>query len=287
MADALTEVSRNKFFGGEQLVFSHSSSELKCDMKFAVYLPPNYSATSSQQFPVLYFLSGLTCTEDNFIIKSGMQRSAAKHGIVVVSPDTSPRGSNHPKEHDDWDFGSGAGFYVDATQEPWSENYRMYSYVINEIITLSRNNFNISSENAAISGHSMGGHGSLIMFLKNPDLFKCATAFAPISNPCNGPWGIKAFTNYLGPDKNTWVAWDATELARNLVSSTEVNILVCQGSIDKFYEKELHTETFVNAAVDNPGINVEYRVREGYNHFYPYISTFIDEHFDYVAAFIC
>lgn len=284
---ALKEVSRHKFFGGEQLVYSHTSSQVKCDMKFGVYLPPNYSSSSPEQFPVLYYLSGLSCTEDNFITKSGMQRAAAAHGIVVVSPDTSPRGSNHPTEHDHWDFGSGAGFYLDATQEPWSTNYRMYSYVTEELIKLAEDNFNISSKRAAISGHSMGGHGALVIFLRRPDLFRCATALAPISNPSNGAWGIKAFSNYLGSDKTSWAEWDATELAKNFVSSSECNILVDQGEQDTFYEKELHTEKFVEAARDNPGINVDYRVRPGYNHFFPYIASFIDEHIEYVARFIC
>ena len=286
MTDILTEVSRHKYFGGEQLVYSHKSTELRCEMKFGVYLPPNYSHTSSDKFPVLYYLSGLSCTEENFINKSGFQRAAAKHGIVVVNPDTSPRGSDHPMEHDNWDFGSSAGYYLDATAEPWSTNYRMYSYVTKELISVAKTNLNISSENTAISGHSMGGHGALTIFLKNPDLFKCATALAPISNPTRTPWGIKAFSNYLGSDQSTWSAWDATELARKFVSSTEVNILVCQGNKDVMYENNLHTETFVNAAVANPGINVEYRVRDGYNHFFPYIASFIEEHIEYVAGFI-
>ena len=284
----ITETARQKYYGGEQCSFEHWSEQLNCKMNFAVYLPPSYSPTSDK-FPVLFFLSGLTCTHENFTLKSGMQRLAAEHEMVVISPDTSPRGSDHPGEHEDWDFGSGAGFYLDASNGPWSANYRMYSYVTKELLGAVTENFNVSEERRALSGHSMGGHGSLVIFLRNPDMFRCVTALAPISNPSNGEWGVKAFSNYLGEDRELWAMWDATELAKQFNCSGEkpVNMLVCQGDKDKFLEKELLTQNFIDAAKENPGINVEYRVREGYDHFYPYIASFLHEHFQFVAKFIC
>eukprot|EP00116_Pleurobrachia_bachei_P007406 sb/3467668/ len=238
----LEEVSSHRFFEGSQKVYKHRSEVLKCDMKFGVYLPPGYQQDRQEGYPLLYFLSGLTCTEDNFIIKSGMQRFAAKHGFVVINPDTSPRESNHPGEHDDYDFGSAAGFYLNATQEPWSQNYHMYDYIVNE----------------------------------------CLVAISPISNPCLGKWGIKAFTNYLGPDKSTWKEWDATELARGYTGPT-LDILVDQGAEDRFLTDDLMTGNFIEVAEGNAALNVDYRLREGYDHFYPYICTFIEEQFDYVA----
>ena len=284
--NVLTETARQKYFGGYQCTYEHWSNELKCKMNVAVYFPPSYSS-SADKFPVVYFLSGLTCTHENFTIKSGMQGIAAQHEMVVVSPDTSPRGSDHPKEHDDWDFGSGAGFYLDATNSPWSENYRMYSYVTQELLGAISENFNVSEEKRALSGHSMGGHGSLVIFLKNSHLFKCCTALAPISNPCKGLWGVKAFSNYFGEDRAVWAEWDATELAGKFKADTPANILVCQGDTDKFLEKELLTGNFVEVAKGNSCLNVDYRGREGYDHFYPYIATFLHEHFEYIAKFIC
>lgn len=289
LGEGMTEVSRHKYFGGQQLVVQHESKELKCNMKFGVYLPPGYE-TEGPKLPVLYFLSGLTCTEENFMNKSGMQRVAAQYNIVVINPDTSPRGSDHPNEHKDWDFGSGAGFYLDASAEPWSANYRMYSYVLEELLPTVNGCFNVDSERAALSGHSMGGHGALVITLRNPDLFKCTTALAPISNPSEGPWGVKAFSNFLGEDKSKWAEWDATELVKKFEGGpgkTPINLLVCQGEKDRFLEKELLTGNFIEAAAGNPAIEMEYRMREGYDHFYPYIATVIEEHFQYVARFIC
>jgi len=284
----ITETSRQKYFGGDQCTFKHWSKELKCEMNFSAYFPPTYSA-ESDKCPVLYFLSGLTCTHENFTIKSGMQKYAAARGMVVISPDTSPRGSDHPGEHDHWDFGSGAGFYLDATNAPWSGNYRMYSYVTKDLLATCAENFNISEEKRALSGHSMGGHGSLVICLRNPDMFRCVTAFAPISNPTKGPWGIKAFSNYLGEDDIMWPCWDATELAKKFPTSgvEPLNMLVCQGEEDRFLEKELLTQNFIDATKGNPSFNIDYRLRPGYDHMYPYIATFVEEHFDFVAKFIC
>lgn len=196
-------------------------------MKFAVYVPPQAEITGTQ-VPVLYWLSGLTCTEQNFITKSGFQRYAAENNVVVISPDTSPRGLSIAGEDDDWDFGSGAGFYVNATQDPWKKNYRMYSYVTEELPALVESELAyVQKGRKSISGHSMGGHGALICALKNPGSYVAATAFAPISNPSQVPWGQKAFTGYLGPDTESWKEWDATELAKKYTGPS-LNLLVDQ-----------------------------------------------------------
>lgn len=203
-------VSSVKSFGGLQNVYSFFSQELQCETKFSAYLPPNCG--DSNRMPVLYWLSGLTCTEENFIIKSGFQRYAAEQKLVVVGPDTSPRNCNIEGEDTDWDFGTGAGFYVDATTEKYKKNYRMYSYVNKELPKVVEDNLPVIAGVRGISGHSMGGHGALISALKNPGLYKSVTAFAPISNPTASPWGIKCFTGYLGDKKEDWKNWDATEL---------------------------------------------------------------------------
>ena len=226
---ALTEVSSAKCFGGLQKVFSHESREVGCRMNFAVYIPPS-AATGDSQLPVLYWLSGLTCTEQNFITKSGFQRYAAENNLVVVAPDTSPRGLGIPGEDEDWDFGTGAGFYLNATQDPWKKNYRMYSYVTEELPALVESHFAfVLKGKKSISGHSMGGHGALICALKNPGAYAVATAFAPISNPSQVPWGQKAFAAYLGPDRESWKEWDATELAKSY-AGPPLNLLVDQVS---------------------------------------------------------
>lgn len=208
---ALQQVSCNKIFGGYQKVFSHPSKELACDMKFAIYLPPE---SETRKVPVLYWLSGLTCTEENFVIKAGAQRYAAEHNICIVCPDTSPRNVNLPGEDDSYDFGSGAGFYLNATQDPWKKHYNMYNYLTKELIALISENFPVVPGKQSICGHSMGGHGALICALRNPGLYSSVSAFAPISNPINAPWGQKAFQGYLGTaESGQWKEWDATELA--------------------------------------------------------------------------
>lgn len=223
----LTEVSSAKCFGGLQKVFSHVSKELGCKMNFAIYEPPK-AETTDVKLPVMYWLSGLTCTEQNFITKSGFQRYAAENDLVVVAPDTSPRGLNIPGEDDDWDFGTGAGFYLNATQDPWKQNYRMYSYVTEELPSIIESELLfVSKSKKSISGHSMGGHGALICSLKNPGAYAVATAFAPISNPSQVPWGQKPFKNYLGPDAEAWKEWDATELAKKY-NGPSLNLLVDQ-----------------------------------------------------------
>lgn len=246
MSSAVVEVSSSKSFGGLQKVFQHESSELKCSMKFSLYIPPA-GVDGDVKLPVLYWLSGLTCTEQNFIIKSGFQRYAAENNLIVVGPDTSPRGVNVPGEDDSWDFGSGAGFYVNATKEPFKTNYRMYSYVVDELPSLIDSSFSfVDPTRKAISGHSMGGHGALIIGLKNPGLFKSVSAFAPIVNPSNCPWGQKAFKGYLGDDLEEWSNWDATQLVANY-SGPPLNLLIDQGTADEWLEKELKTKSFVEA----------------------------------------
>lgn len=274
---AITEVSSSKCFGGYQKVFRHHSKELKCEMKFSVYIPPQ---VSEKKCPVLYWLSGLTCTEQNFIIKSGFQRHAAKHGIIVVGPDTSPRGCNIEGEDKDYDLGTGAGFYVDATQEKWKTNYRMYSYVTSELPPIIEKEFPTTGK-ISISGHSMGGHGALICGLRNPEKYKSVSAFAPISNPSLGNWGKKCLSSYLGEDTSTWANYDATLLARTY-KGPAINICIDQGSKDEYLKDELFPENFVKACEATP-LKVSLRMQEGYDHSYLFVATFLEDHFDFHA----
>jgi len=241
-------------------------------MKFAVYLPPR---AKSESVPVLYFLSGLTCTEENFITKAGAQQFAAKYGVVLVAPDTSPRGSGIPGENDDWDFGTGAGFYVDATHEPWSQHYRMYSYITRELPALVAEYFPVRSDRQGIFGHSMGGHGALVCALRNPDQYRSVSAFAPIVAPIRAPWGQKAFNGYLGSDQETWKAYDATELV--LTQPFKHPILIDQGTADQFLEKQLMPDVFQQAC-EKAGQSLILRMQEGYDHSYYFISTFVEDH---------
>ncbi|KAJ8960932.1 hypothetical protein NQ318_020232 [Aromia moschata] len=278
---ALTEVSSNKSFGGYQKVYSHESKEVGCTMKFGIYLPPQ--AEEGKKLPVIYWLSGLTCSEANFIEKAGAQRYAAEHGVIIVNPDTSPRGLNLPGDSDAYDFGEGAGFYVNAMQEPWKANYRMYNYVTVELPNVIGTNFEIAEGKQSIMGHSMGGHGALICALKNPGFYKSVSAFAPICNPSECPWGIKALTGYLGPkETSSWADWDATELVKKY-NGPALELLIDQGMDDKFLsEKQLLPENLFEAckAVGVPAI---LKKREGYNHSYFYIASFIGEHIKYHA----
>ncbi|KFM79399.1 S-formylglutathione hydrolase, partial [Stegodyphus mimosarum] len=276
----VTLVSSSKCFGGFQKVFRHTSQELNCEMIFSVYIPPQ---AANKRCPVLYWLSGLTCTEKNFIEKSGFQRHAAKHGIIVVGPDTSPRGCGIEGEEDSWDFGTGAGFYVDATEEKWKAHYRMYSYVTKELPDLIEKEFPTNGK-ISISGHSMGGHGALICALKNPTKYTSVSAFAPVSNPMECPWGQKAFTGYLGANRDTWSKYDATVLAKNY-DGPEKTILIDQGTEDCYLKEQLLTERFVNACKGTK-ISVNLRMQEGYDHSYYFMSTFFEEHFDYHAKYL-
>lgn len=278
----ITEVSTNKIFGGWQKVYSHDSTVLGCRMNFAIFLPPQ---AKGELVPVIYYLAGLTCTEANFIQKAGAQKYASEHGLALVAPDTSPRGLNIPGEDDSWDFGSGAGFYVDATEEPWKKNYKMYSYITKELPALINEKFPILSDRQSIMGHSMGGHGALICTLKNPGMYKSVSAFAPISNPIQCPWGKKAFSGYLGEDKVSWNDWDATELAKKY-NGPPLDILIDQGKEDNFLKQgQLLPENLLNAAKD-AGLPLILRFQKGYDHSYYFISTFIEDHIKHHVKYL-
>lgn len=276
----LTTISRNLCFGGVQAVYCHDSPETGTPMRFGVFLPPR--ATAETPVPVVYWLSGLTCTEENFIIKAGAQRVAAELGIAIVTPDTSPRGLGLPGEDDAYDFGSGAGFYVDATQAPWSTNYRMYSYITQELPWLIAANFPVDPARVGIFGHSMGGHGALVLALRNPKSYKSVSAFAPISSPMRCPWGEKALTGYLGPDREAWRDYDATALieARGWGGPP---LLIEQGSKDQFLETQLKPE-LLREACKSAKVPLDLRLREGYDHSYYFIASFIEEHLRFHAG---
>lgn len=273
----LEEIKTHKSFNGWQKVFAHDSVPLNCRMEFAVYLPPQ---AESQSCPVLYWLSGLTCTWANFVEKAGAQRYAAEQGIIIVAPDTSPRGVKIEGEDDSYDFGSGAGFYLNATQAPWDKHYHMYDYVTDELPGLIEKNFPVDAGRAGISGHSMGGHGALICALKNPEQYKSVSAFAPIVNPLDVPWGQKAFSGYLGDDQSAWESYDASRLAAT--SQWDKPILIDQGTGDDFLNEQLKPEVFKDAC-DKADIDLTLRMQDGYDHSYFFISTFIGEHIDWHA----
>jgi S-formylglutathione hydrolase len=271
-------ISEHKCFGGVQGYYSHASKEVGLDMKFSVFRPPQ---ANLEKVPVLYYLAGLTCTEETFAIKSGAQRIAAELGMMLVGPDTSPRGANVPGESDSWDFGAGAGFYVDATRAPWSKHYRMYSYVTIELPTLIDAHFPADAGRQGIFGHSMGGHGALVCALRNPGQYKSLSAFAPICAPMRCPWGKKAFAGYLGDDQANWKEYDAAELVRR--ARFPGAILVDQGLADKFLSDQLYPEVF-EAACRDAGQPMTLRRQEGYDHGYFFISTFMEDHLRHHAA---
>jgi S-formylglutathione hydrolase len=265
-------VSETRCFGGVQGVYRHAAKSTGCDMEFAVYLPPQ---AQSGPVPVLTWLSGLTCTWENFAVKAGAQRYAAEHGVALVAPDTSPRGLDLPGEHDDWDFGSGAGFYVDATQAPWSAHYRMYSYVVEELPALVHERFPLDAQRQGIFGHSMGGHGALVVALRNPERYRSVSAFAPISNPTHCPWGEKALGHYLGADREAWRRYDACELLAE--SDWRRPILVDQGGADGFLEVQLKPERLREACAA-AHVPLELRLQPGYDHSYYFIASFVGDH---------
>ena len=272
-------VSSNKSAGGWHKRYRHRSAVLGCDMVFAVYLPPQ--AEQGEELPVLYWLSGLTCTDENFMQKAGAQKMAAELGLIIVAPDTSPRGADVPDDPDKaWDFGLGAGFYLNAVQQPWARHYRMYDYVVQELPALIEANFPVSDKRG-ISGHSMGGHGALICALRNPGRYQSLSAFAPISNPSNCPWGEKAFSRYLGEERSRWREWDACAL---LAEATEkLPILVDQGDRDDFLDSQLKPEA-LKAAAHAAGHPLTLRMQPGYDHSYYFIASFIDDHLRHHAA---
>ena len=272
-------VSSNKSFGGWHKRYRHRSSSLNCDMVFAVYLPPQ--AEQGGKLPVLYWLSGLTCTDENFMQKAGAQRMAAELGLIIVAPDTSPRGEGVADDANGaYDFGLGAGFYVNATQEPFARHYRMYDYVVQELPALIEANFPVSDKRG-IAGHSMGGHGALICALKNPGRYQSVSAFSPISNPMNCPWGEKAFSLYLGEERSRWREWDASVLIAE--AEEKLPILVDQGDRDDFLEGQLKPQA-LQAAAKAAGHPLTLRMQPGYDHSYYFIASFIDEHLRHHAA---
>jgi len=273
----MERIEHRACFGGWQDVYRHRSEVLGCDMNFAVYLPPQ-AAEAGARLPVLYWLSGLTCTEQNFITKAGAQRYAAEHGIAIVAPDTSPRGDDVP-DAEGYDLGKGAGFYVNATQAPWSTHYRMYDYVVHELPALVEAEFPVSGARG-ISGHSMGGHGALVVALRNPGRYRSVSAFAPIVAPSQVPWGQRAFAAYLGDDREAWRQYDACELVRT--AREQLPLLVDQGADDEFLEPQLRPQLLQQACAQ-AGHPLELRMRPGYDHSYYFVATFIGEHIAYHA----
>ncbi|CAJ0571950.1 unnamed protein product, partial [Mesorhabditis spiculigera] len=276
MSDKLTKVSDWRCFNGHQQVYKHHSDATGCAMTFGLYTPD--AASESSKKPCLLYLSGLTCTHANVMEKAGFQRLASKYGFFVLHPDTSPRGVDLPGDSDSWDFGKGAGFYLNATQEPWSGHYKMYDYVL-ELRKLAVEQFNIDPAQIGIFGHSMGGHGALTIGLKNPELFKSISAFSPICHPKNCAWGKKAFGNYLGLDESTWDEYDAALLCKSYAGPKR-RLLVDQGQEDQFLKDgQLQPESLK----DTPNVEVYTHLRAGYDHSYYFISTFLEEHFDHHA----
>jgi S-formylglutathione hydrolase len=276
---SITLLSTTKSFGGCLKRYQHTSSTLNCDMIFALYLPPQ---AESGPVPLLWWLSGLTCTDENFMQKAGAHRVAAELGIAIVCPDTSPRGVNLPGEDDSYDFGSGAGFYLNATQEPWNKHYRMYDYVTEELPPLVHAEFPFNGKEA-ISGHSMGGHGALVLALRNPWRYASVSAFAPIVNPANCPWGEKAFTGYLGDNPDLWAEYDTCELIAS--GASKQPLFIDQGDKDNFLQDQLKPELLEKACRDyNHPLTLRYQA--GYDHSYFFIATFIEEHLRYHAGFL-
>jgi S-formylglutathione hydrolase len=267
----LETVSTAKSFGGMQGVYRHRSRETGCDMVFAVYLPPQ--AAAGDRLPVLWYLSGLTCTHANVVEKGGFQRVCAELGLILVAPDTSPRGPDVPDE-DGYDFGQGAGFYVDATEKPFAANYRMFSYIASELPTIIEQNFPADAARQSIFGHSMGGHGALTLALRNPGRYRSVSAFAPIIAPSDVPWGVKALGRYLGEDRGSWRRHDSIALIEDGARVDE--ILVDQGSCDQFLAQLLPDR--LEAACRASGIPLTLRLHEGYDHSYYFISTFMEDH---------
>jgi S-formylglutathione hydrolase len=283
VAPAIETISRHRCHGGVVGFYRHQAKTTACAMRVGVFVPP---AAERGPVPVLYYLAGLECTEETFLIKAGAERLAAELGLMLVAPDTSPRGVPLPGDHDSWDFGVGAGFYVDATEPPWSAHYRMYSYVIEELPALIAANFPVDAKRQGIFGHSMGGHGALAIALRNRDRYRSISAFSPIAAPSEVPWGQKAFTGYLGADRARWRPYDATALMLDLKDAARgPEILIDQGLADKFLETQLHPERFEDAC-RRVGYPLRLRRHEGYDHSYYFISTFIDDHLRHHARFL-
>ncbi len=272
----ITLLATHQLFNGEQRRYRHYSRYNQCDMTFSVYLPSR--ALQGYRLPVVYCLGGLTCTDENFSIKSGAQRFAAEWGIVLVMPDTSPRGTNVANA-DIYSLGQGAGFYVNATQQPWVQHYQMYDYVVTELPELIEKHFSVN-EQRSLCGHSMGGHGALMIALKNPQRYLAVSAFAPIAHPIAGTWGQEAFTAYLGKNQADWAVYDSTDLITQ--NPPSFPILIDQGSVDEYYPAQLNPQDFVQAARFK-GVNIRYHLRNNYDHSYYFVSTFIESHINFHA----
>lgn len=271
----MERIEHRAAFGGWQDVYQHRSAVLGCEMKVAVYLPPQ---ATTQKLPVLYWLSGLTCTEQNFITKAGAQRYAAEHGVILVAPDTSPRGDD-VADAEGYDLGKGAGFYLNATEQPWAAHYRMYDYIVDELPGLIEAHLP-ATDARSISGHSMGGHGALVIALRNPGRYRSVSAFSPIVAPTRVPWGQKAFSAYLGEDRAGWAQWDASELVAK--AAEKLPLLVDQGAGDEFMDSQLQPQ-WLQAACTAVGHPLQLRLQPGYDHSYYFISSFIGEHIAYHA----
>jgi S-formylglutathione hydrolase len=282
MTESLQQKSQQACFGGTIGMYRHTSAVCNCEMNFSVYLPPQALPPRAEKYrvPVLYFLSGLTCTEENFTTKAGAYQFAAQYGVAIVAPDTSPRGADVPDDAG-WDLGMGAGFYVDATQAPWSANYQMYRYVVSELPELIAANFAVDAARQGIFGHSMGGHGALVCALRNPDRFRSVSAFAPIVAPSQVAWGEKALGAYLGEDRSAWLDYDATALVAK--SGFPGEILIDQGMEDSFLSNQLKPELF-EMACQSVGQPLQLRRQAGYDHSYFFIATFIGDHIRHHAA---
>jgi S-formylglutathione hydrolase len=266
-------VASIRSFGGQQLRFQHRSEVLRCEMHYSLYLPPQ---AEGGRVPLLTWLSGLTCTDENFVQKACAQRAASEHGVAILAPDTSPRGEGVPDDPEGaWDFGLGAGFYVNATEPPWNEHYRMYDYVLSELPALVAETQAVDLQRQSIFGHSMGGHGALTLALRNPDRYRSVSAFAPICSPLNCPWGEKALGRYLGAERSVWAAHDSCELVR--AAEHRLPLLVDQGDADGFLVEQLKTP-LLRAACEDSGYPATIRMQPGYDHSYFFIASFMDEH---------
>jgi len=273
----MKKIETVKEFDGWLSRYSHWSSSCDCEMTFSLFLP---AQTNHETFPSLYWLSGLTCTDDNFRVKAGAQRYAAEYGVALIIPDTSPRGDTVADEPDRYDLGKGAGFYINATQAPWKKNYQMYRYITEELPMLIKEHFPVNDKQS-IFGHSMGGHGALIAAIKNPNIYSSVSAFAPICHPTKCPWGETIFQQYLGDDKKTWQQYDACCLIQS--TSKPIPILIDQGSDDEFLQEQLHPQD-LKTVCEEHNYPLNLRIQPGYDHSYHFIATFIGEHIEYHAS---
>jgi S-formylglutathione hydrolase len=276
----LETISEHRCFGGVQGFYRHQSSTIGLPMRFSVYRPPQ---AAQHGVPALFYLAGLTCTEETFMIKAGAQRVAAQLGVMLVTCDTSPRSTGIPGEADDWEFGSGAGFYLNATEQPWAKYFRMYDYVLTELRETVLGNFAVAARKLGIFGHSMGGHGALVLALRNPGVYRSVSAFAPICSPTRCPWGQKAFPRYLGEDRASWTDYDAAELIRARGARFPAEILVDQGLADKFLTQGQLLPEQLEQACAAAAQPLKLRRQEGYGHDYYFIATFVEDHLRFHA----